>query len=90
MASTAEEVPVGLLLWRCRADEARWSRRCQSFRRIRGFLERKRTKWVFDFIASCGCLFFYPPSTTISAHFEEKDTACAYRDYRITVKGCPT
>ena len=31
-----------------------------------------------------------PPSTTISAHFEESDTACAYHDYWITEQGCPT
>ena len=24
---------------------------------------------------------FYPPSTTISSHFEERDTAYDYRDY---------
>ena len=34
--------------------------------------------------------FFDLPSITISAHFEERDTACAYRDYWIAVQGCLT
>ena len=33
---------------------------------------------------------FYPPSTTISAHFDERDTAIPFLDYWITVQGCPT
>ena len=46
-------------------------------------------KWIqsLDPILALPCnqeannFFSNPPSTTISAHFEERDTACAYRDY---------